>query len=235
MKRILSISIALILLIGTVCACAQNDDSTGSGAAAPVTQPEETANAEAPAEPQASETEGDKVLILYFSAANTKDVDAVTSATPLIDGVSSVEWLAEEILRSVGGDMAAIIPSVDYPLVYNDLADYAKEEADSDARPAFEDLGVNPTSYDTVFLGYPIWWYRMPMILETFFDTYDFSGVTIVPFNTHEGSGNGGTYRMIQEREPNATVLDGFAVRGANSGKDSTAQDLAKWLENLEL
>jgi hypothetical protein len=60
----------------------------------------------------------------------------------------------------------------------------------------------------------------MPMIMDTLFDTYDFSGVTIVPFNTHAGSGDGGTYSDIKELEPNATVLEGLAVPGEDAGKD---------------
>jgi len=75
----------------------------------------------------------------------------------------------------------------------------------------------------------------MPMVMETFFDTYDFSGVTIVPFNTHEGSGDGGTYKMIQERESDATVLEGLAIRGGNAGEDSAREEIIEWLGSLDL
>ena len=75
----------------------------------------------------------------------------------------------------------------------------------------------------------------MPMVLETFFDTYDFSGVTIIPFNTHEGSRDGGTYDMIRDREPDATVLDGIAIRGGNAGEDSAKDDIEEWLDGLSL
>lgn len=75
----------------------------------------------------------------------------------------------------------------------------------------------------------------MPMVLETFFDTYDFSGVTIIPFNTHEGSRDGGTYDMIRDREPDATVLDGIAIRGGNAGEDPAKDDIEEWLDGLSL
>lgn len=179
--------------------------------------------------------EAKKILVLYFSANNTKDVDAVSSATPMADGVSSVEWIANIIHDNVGGDLVPIIPAEDYPLEYNDLADYAKQEKEDKGRPAFEDLGVDPTSYETVFIGYPIWWYEMPMIMDTFFETYDFSGVTIIPFNTHAGSRDGGTYGDIRELEPNATVLDGLAVRGEDVGKDSAKTSVEEWLTGLKL
>ena len=179
--------------------------------------------------------DADDILILYFSADNTKDADAVSSATPMPDGESSVKWIADIIQENTGGDLVPVIPSVDYPLDYDELADYAKEETDNGARPAFEDLGVDPTAYKTVFIGYPIWWYEMPMILDTFFDAYDFSGVTIVPFNTHAGSEDGGTYDDIKELEPNATVLDGLAIAGSDTGENSAKKNVEEWLAGLDL
>ena len=214
---------------------AQSADSSGAKNA-------ESAQDEGKAEVQQTEAAaknessvGKNILILYFSADNTRDVDAVSSATPMADGTSSVEWIANIIHENVGGDLIPIIPSEDYPLEYDALADYAKKERDDGGRPAFEDLGVDPASYDHVFVGYPIWWYEMPMIMDTFFDTYDFSGVTIIPFNTHAGSSDGGTYSDIRELESNATVLDGLAVRGEDVGKDSTKEAVLSWLQGLDL
>ena len=200
------------------------------------TKAPESAQAENKAEDQQTETAaGNSIRILYFSADNTKDVDAVSSATPMADGMASVEWIANIIHDNVGGELIPIIPSEDYPLEYEALADYAKKERDDGGRPAFEDLGVDPASYDVVFAGYPIWWYEMPMIMDTFFEQYDFSGKTIIPFNTHAGSRDGGTYGDIKELEQNATVLDGLAVRGEDVGKDSTKEAVLSWLEGLDL
>lgn len=175
-----------------------------------------------------------EVLILYFCADNTKDPDAVSAATPQKDGQASVEWMANIIHETLGGDMIPIIPSEDYPLDYDELADYAKQEKADGGRPAFEELGVDPADYDTVFIGYPIWWYTVPMILETFFDTYDLSGVTVIPFNMHAGSGDGGTYRLIGEREPGATVLEGLPLR-MDDGKDPDPAAVTDWLRQLGL
>ena len=191
-------------------------------------------NAETPDKTETAES-GAKTLVIYFSADNTKDADIVSSATPMVDGVSSVKWIAEIIHDSVGGDIAEIIPSTDYPQGYNELADAAKEEADSEARPAIEALSVDLTSYDTVFIGYPMWWYRMPMVMETFFDTYDFNSVTIIPFNTHAGSRDGGTYDMIRDREPGATVLEGFNIDGEDAGKEDAREAVTEWLSGLDL
>lgn len=182
-----------------------------------------------------ADKDSNDTLVIYFSANNLNDVDAVSSATPMVGDESSVEWVANIIHDEVGGNLVQIVPSEDYPLEYDATADLAKTEADSDARPTFNNLDIDPTSYSRVFIGYPIWWYRMPMIMETFFDTYDFDGVTIIPFNTHLGSRNGGTYDMIRDREPGATVLEGIPISGSDVGKDSSKEDIIKWLNGLDL
>ena len=222
----------------TVVTGAQSQDAAApvSQAAEVMQQPSSAKSTEIAEETAAIDSDNSAdTLVLYFSAANTRDADAISSATPMDNGVASTQWIAELIHEEVGGDLAKIVPAVDYPLEYNDLADVAKKETDSGARPAFEPLDVDPTTYKTVFLGYPIWWYTVPMIVEQLFDSYDFSGVTIIPFNTHAGSRNGGTYALIQEREPDAAVLEGLAIRGEDVGKDSAKESIIQWLQGLNL
>ena len=219
----------------------QQAESTQTADSSEAKDPE-SAQAENKTEDQQAETAGknessagNNILILYFSADNTKDVDAVSSATPMTDGTSSVEWIANIIHDNVGGELIPIIPSEDYPLEYEALADYAKKERDDGGRPAFENLSIDPAGYDVVFIGYPIWWYEMPMIMDTLFDTYDFSGATLVPFNTHAGSGDGGTYDDIRELEPNATVVGGLAIAGEDAGKDDVKARVEEWAAGLTL
>lgn len=171
-----------------------------------------------------------KVLVIYFSAANTVPVDAVSGATPYHEGLGSVAWIAERIHERVGGDIAKIIPIVNYPVDYNSLADAAKAERDAGQRPGFT-VDVNPEEYDVVFVGYPIWWYTLPMVMYNFFETYDFSGKTIIPFNTHAGSRDGGTYQSIVQWEPNATVLNGYNVGGESLANANDA--IQQWLTSL--
>ena len=202
------------------------------------TQPEETnetAAEETAADVPADEESSDDTLIVYFSAANSKDADAVTSATPMVGEESSVGWIADVISEKTGAEIVKLTPQNNYPSDYDAVADQAKQETDSDARPAFAPLDVNPEEYKNVFIGYPIWWYEMPMIMDTFFDTYDFAGVTIIPFNTHAGSQDGGTYSDISELEPNATVLDGLAISGEDAGTDSAKTSVEEWLAGLNL
>ena len=174
-------------------------------------------------------------LIVYFSAANTNDPDATTFATPQGMNDSSVGWMANVIKDQVGGDVVQIVPVVPYTSDYDNLVEDANLEMTGNLRPEFEDLGVDPTSYKTIFIGYPIWWGGLPMIMETFFDTYDFSGKTIVPFNMHNGSEDAGTYGMIQEREPDAKVLKGLAIRGNDVETDEAKNAILEWLKGLEL
>ena len=236
-RRSFALLLAAVMVL-TLVACASKQTADQPSDPGQQAEGSETNN-NAPTETKEAEEDNsakeNRILTVYFSADNTKDVDAVSSATPMANGTASVEWIANIIHDTVGGDLVPIIPSADYPLEYNALADYAKKERDDGGRPAFESLSVDPTSYDVVFIGYPIWWYEMPMIMDTLFDTYDFSGVTIVPFNTHAGSRGGGTYGDIKELEPNATVLDGLAVRGEDVGKDSAKEAVLSWLQGLDL
>ncbi len=159
------------------------------------------------------DTKEQKVLVVYFSETG------------------NTQALAKIVSDQVGGDFRRIKTIKAYPSG-QELFDYTKAERDNDERPELKELGVNPEDYDMIFVGYPMWWYTLPMPMYTFFDTYDFSGKTIVPFNTHEGSGNGGTYTTIQEFEPNATVLEGLPIRGGDMENDQTST-VVDWLERI--
>ena len=159
------------------------------------------------------DTKAQKILVVYFSETG------------------NTQALAKIISDQVGGDFRRIETVKAYPSG-NALYDYAKKERDDDARPELKDLGVNPEDYDVIFVGYPMWWYTLPMPMYTFFDAYDFSGKTIVPFNTHHGSGDGGTYETIKGFEPNATVLEGLPVEGNDMDKNQTSV-VVNWLEKI--
>ena len=114
----------------------------------------------------------------------------------------------------------------------NNTAASSAEEQDENARPAIAGQIENLDQYDTVFIGYPNWWGDMPMILYSFFDNYDFSGKTIIPFNTHGGSGFSNTIHTIAEMEPEATVNeDGFTV--SRNNVQEAESDILNWLGEL--
>lgn len=156
-----------------------------------------------------------KVLVVYFSETG------------------NTQKFAKLISDEVGGDFRRIETVKSYP-TGQALFDYTKKERDENARPELKEMDVDPEDYDVIFIGYPIWWYTLPMPIYTFFDKYDFNGKIIVPFNTHEGSGDGGTYSTIKELEPNAKVLDGLAIRGGDMKSEQTTK-VRNWLKGLDL
>ena len=243
MKQFISLLLSALMVL-TLAACGNQSqtDTAENETAAPQVQEampeqEQPEAAEPAAETAAEQTEtaegqeNEKVLVIYFSAANTAEADVVSSATPRVDGLGATEYLAQLIHEQVGGDLAKITPETDYPEDFDGTADAAKEEQVNDQRPGFT-VEVNPEDYDTIYIGYPIWWYTRPMLLYSFFDAYDFSGKTLIPFNTHAGSRDSGTYTEIEEAEPDATVLEGLAVAGDEVGAD-TEQTVRVWLEEL--
>ena len=154
-----------------------------------------------------------KSLVVYFShTGNTENV-------------------ANFIHQAVGGDIVKLETEEQYTDNYNDLLDIAQEEKNENARPALSTKIDNIDEYDTIFLGYPIWWGDMPMAIYTFLDEYDLSGKTIAPFVTSGGSGLSGTPGDIADEEPNATVTEGLSVRDSNSENSQSAVN--SWLSEI--
>ena len=146
----------------------------------------------------------------------------------------NTELLAEIISEETGGELFNIVPVVPYPESYDEMLTVATQERTDNARPAIQNTIENFDDYDVIFVGYPIWWGDMPMIMYNFLESYDFSGKTIIPFNTHEGSGQAGTVAEIRELCPDSNVLDGFSVRGSvaqNDGESARAV-VQNWLDS---
>ncbi|MGI6756281.1 MAG: flavodoxin [Atopobiaceae bacterium] len=146
----------------------------------------------------------------------------------------STKLVAEEIAKQTGADLAEIAPQTPYDSNrdhYDALAALAKHEHDTDARPALKPL-PDLNSYDTVFIGYPMWWYTFPMAFYTFFDQADLSGKTVIPFNTHMGSRDGKTYRTIAQLARNSQVKDGLPLSMQDAERGS-AKTIQKWLSHV--
>lgn len=156
-----------------------------------------------------------KVLVVYFSHGG------------------NTQKLAKEISDQVGGDFRRIETVTPYP-EGDELYDYAKEEQDNDERPEIKDLNIDMNQYDTVFIGYPIWWYTYPQAILSFFDSYDLSNKTIIPFVTHGGSAMSGTEEDMKEylKDKNVKVLDGLAV-SRNDIEEDQKSTVSAWLQQL--
>ena len=136
------------------------------------------------------------------------------------------------IQEYTGGDLFSIQTSVVYPADGGELIDYAATEQEEDARPELTTHIENLDQYDTIFVGYPNWWADLPMAMYSFFDEYDFSGKTIVPFNVHNGSRFSRTIQTIEELEPDASVIEnGFTV--SEQTVADADSDVAAWLEEI--
>lgn len=181
------------------------------------------------------EVGNENILIAYFTAAENSGVDAIASASySMIDGqaVGRIRAVADMIQDKVGGELFSIQTSVVYPADGAELIDYAAEEQANNARPELITHIENLDQYDTIFIGYPNWWGDMPQVLYSFFDEYDFSGKTIIPFNVHNGGRFSRTIQTIEELEPGTTVIeDGFTV--SEQTVADAASDVAAWLEEL--
>lgn len=179
----------------------------------------------------ATQKAGGRILIAYFSRAGEN------YSVGVIDEGNTAK-LAKEIATQTGGALFEIVPLNTYPSAYNDMLPIATAEKNSNARPAIQNTVEHFDGYDTVFIGYPIWWGDLPMILHTFLESYDFAGKTVIPFNTHEGSGQSGTQSVIANKLSDATVLQGLAMRGSTAQAlkcDGTDATVKNWLDGLGL
>ena len=175
-----------------------------------------------------TDSDGTNILVAYFSRADENyNVGTIDKGNTQI--------IAEYIASEVGADSFHIETVTPYPADYDDCCDVAKQELADKARPEIQGGVDNMEQYDIVFLGYPIWWGDMPMAVYTFMDSYDFSDKVVIPFNTHEGSGESGTYSAISSYLPSAQVLDGMAIQGktAQEFSSDTQQAVRDWLDGL--
>ena len=176
----------------------------------------------------AEESEG-KTLIAYFSLVDIvpEGADASAHATPEIGNTESA---ALEIQSQVGGDLFAIKTVQTYPVSHRECSAIAEDEMRSDARPELSTHVENMDDYDTVYIGYPIWWYQEPMAIRTFLEEYDFSGKTIIPFCTTLGAGVEESEDNIKSLCPDSEVYEGLTLY---TGRNTFSEPIAEWLEEL--
>ena len=153
-----------------------------------------------------------KPLVAYFSASG------VTGS------------VAEKLANGIGADLFEIVPEKPYTNAdldwQNSRSRSSVEMKDRNCRPTIALKAADMAQYAVVFVGFPIWWYREPSIIDTFMEAYDFSGKTIVPFATSGGSGLGEAPRNMQALAKGANVVNGKRFSVAVS-----AQELKAWAE----
>ena len=157
-----------------------------------------------------------KKLVAYFSASG------VTAAA------------AKNLAEAAEADLYEIKPQVPYTRADLDWTDKSSRSSvemnDKSSRPPLADQEAHVENYDTIFLGFPIWWYTAPTIINTFLESYDFSGKTIVLFATSGGSGLGRTAEDLRPSAKGAVLRDGKLLNGRE-----TAETLRSWIDGMEL
>ncbi len=166
-----------------------------------------------------------KCLIAYYSRKGNNYVGGNIVNLP----IGNTEVIAKKINGFIGGDLFEINTVKPYPVDYTEATEVAKIELRSNARPELTDTVKKMDDFDVIYLGYPNWWGTFPMAVFSFLESYDFSGKTIVPFCTHEGSGIGSSERDIKKLCPNSKMLPGIAIRGGSvANADNVVQ---AWLK----
>ena len=154
------------------------------------------------------------VLVAYFSAS----------------GVTA--GVAEKLAKAAGADLFEIVPEQLYTKADLNWMDKKSrssiEMKDRAARPAIASRVEDMAQYDTVFVGFPVWWYREPSIIDTFMEMYDFTGMKVIPFCTSGSSGIGDSAKNMQELAPGAKVLEGRRLKAKVK-----EEELKEWVNEL--
>lgn len=206
MKKIIALALTLLIAF-SLTACSSNSSSqqlnNGNSSSTTVSS----------ASSKHKVSSKSKILIAYFT---------YTDHTAVI---------AKQIHDQVGGDLVQIRTVKPYPKNYNQTVDQAQREQSENARPKLATRIANMQNYDVVFLGFPNWWGTMPMALFTFLEQYNFSGKTIIPFVTHEGSAFGQSLSDLHKEAPKAKITDGLAIRHDDVYK--AQGEVTNWLRKL--
>ena len=216
MKKTMIFVVAVVVLAGGFLLFKNNDNNGGNIMAQPTQSAQPTAKKDS------------KVLVAYFSRTGEQySVGNISKGNTAIIG--------EMIAQKTGGNIFEIKLAKDnYPKGYNALTEYAQKEKRENARPELLNKVENFAEYDTIFIGYPNWWGDMPMPVYTFLESYDFTGKTVIPFCTHEGSGLSGTERNVKA-VTKADVKKGLAIYGhiAQNSKSEADKKVSDWLKEL--
>ena len=157
-----------------------------------------------------------KKLVAFFSASGTTAAAAKTLA------------------KAAVADLYEIKPQTPYTRAdldwMNKKSRSSVEMSDKSFRPPLADRDAHVEEYDTIFLGFPIWWYVAPTIINTFLESYDFTGKTIILFATSGGSGFGRTVAGLTDSAPRAVIREGKLLNGRQS-----KESLAAWLKSLSV
>ena len=236
MKRKMSI-FTLVLVSALFSACGKSD-VTG-------TSQQENVNTTSRMTDQITETvvhnQDKRSLVIYFDYSENidttgMDVDAISTAS-LRGGsngsnIENMQVMVKEVKDLKSADVYSIRVNEVYPALFDDMTGMAKDDITDDRQFTFKEELTGLENYDTVYIGVPVWWGELPQPVQVFFDKYDFSGKTLVPFGIHHGSGFGRMVIQMREYEPDAEVLAGFTIN-ADTDNNSVKEQFDEYLGGL--
>ena len=215
MQKITAVLLVFVLVF-SLASCGGNSENNRASAGENASTSAESASAATESETPENDAAEQKILVAYFSATGT------------------TKGVAEQIAEGLSCDLYEITPQdpyTDADLNYSDTSSRTTSEMnDENARPAISGSVSDMAQYDVVFLGYPIWWGEAPKIINTFLESYDFSGKTIVPFCTSGSSGISSSVSALKPLASGATWLEGRRFGGGVS--DETVME---WVRSLNL
>lgn len=198
MKKFL---LALLVMLVFVTGCSSNNQSNNDESSGNTNESQDATN------DQTTTTEDSNILIAYFSKTG------------------NTEAIAQEIQSLTNGTLVEIETVEPYPDSYSETVDIAESEKEANARPEISTTVDNMDQYDTIFIGYPIWWHDAPMAVYTFLENYDFEGKTVIPFCTSGGSDIEESILGIEAAVSGATMLEGLTANDSS--------DVQPWLEEI--
>ena len=248
MRRWMAAALAVLMVLSlAACAGSQQEEQPASAEAteqsqsASVQEEEEPASTEQQPEEPASSTEQPSdaqqsgVLVAYFSWADNAviegEVDAV--ASPSVTAPGNVQQLAQWVSERTGGDLFSIQVTEPYSSDWDACLERANQERAEDARPELTASVEQLERYDTVFLGYPNWWYGVPMALLSFLEENALSDKQVYLFCCHGTGGLASSVEQIDEALPDSTALSENIFDVYEEDAASSQQDILAWLEEL--
>ena len=170
-----------------------------------------------------------KCLVAYFSfSGDTYNVGIVKEG--------NTKLLANHISSILKANQFHIIGDNKYPQRITDIANQSRKEKEEKIRPKLISKIENFEQYDTIFLGYPIWFGDYPMVVYTFLENYDFTNKNVIPFCTHEGSKSAGTFEKLKKLLPRANVnINGLDMFGSKAREPGAKQIVEKWIKQLNI
>lgn len=171
------------------------------------------------------------VIFVACAAEGKKEQDENHVLVAFFSAQGHTKALAEKVAKATGGTLFQIEPTQPYTEVdldgWNESARGTRESKDRSTRPGIRNKVDGFEKYDTIYLGFPIWWFTAPTIINTFLESYDTSGKVIIPFATSGGSDYGDTEQDLKVSAPNATFRPGKVINNA------TETQVAEWVKTI--